>query len=103
MTRGEPAEFGFVVEIGGRPILALAARSMQTARALCAQSWFFDELRRHRCAGRPIWNGTSHLTLRVAHPAEQMALQAARAAEIARREFDGPVFAFLIPLDPDLH
>jgi hypothetical protein len=60
-------------------------------------------LTRYQCGGAPLCNETSKLTLRAAEPADRMALQVARSTEIARREFDGIAFAFLIPLDPPLH
>jgi hypothetical protein len=103
MAKHKAAESSFVLEINGRAILALSAISMQEARKLCSQHWFFDELTRHRSAGSPIWDGTSQLTLRAARPKERTALQLARCTEIAREELDDVVFAFLIALDPALH
>jgi hypothetical protein len=103
MGKHKAAGSSFVLEINGRAILALSAISMQKARELCAQHWLFDELKRHRSGGCPIWDGTSALTLRVAQPREQIALLAARSTEIARGELDDIVFAFLVPLDPALH
>jgi hypothetical protein len=103
MGRHEAAEASFVIEINGRAVLALSALSIEQARALCSQHWFFDELTRHRSAGAPLWDGTGKLTLRAAQPRERLTLHRERSGEIARREFDGIAFAFLIPLDPSLH
>ena len=92
----------FVLELDGRPVLAFAAETARKALALCEPAWLQAELSHYRSSGRPLWEATSEASIRPATAAEHDELQAARVREIAGHEFDGVVFAFLVPLDPEL-
>ena len=50
-------EQGFVLEKGGRALLAFQTDTVESARALCAEDWFVEELASYRSQGRPIWDG----------------------------------------------
>ena len=89
----------FVVEIGGRPVLALAAGSLAEARQLCSEAWFAEELSAYRSGGSPIWDGSAEIVIRQAAAHEATELEIALSAERARKEYDGFIFAFLVPLD----
>jgi hypothetical protein len=92
----------FVLETGGRAVLAFSARSMAQAQDLCSQAWFVEELASYRSCGRPIWDGIAELRIRSANPAETAELQIAKATERARKEYEGYVFVFLVAVDADL-
>jgi hypothetical protein len=90
---------GFVLEIGGRPVLALAGRDVEHAKALCSQPWFLEDLRTYRSCGNPIWDGGAKFTLRHASAREAAELEVALQGERARGEYEGYVFVFLVPVD----
>jgi hypothetical protein len=92
----------FVLEAGGRAVLAFFADDIEHAQTFCSQDWFWDELATYRSSGRPIWDSASHLRIRHAGPCEVAELQIALGLERFRREYDGYVFAFLVPVDADL-
>jgi hypothetical protein len=92
----------FVLEVGGRAVLALLADDVEHARTFCSQGWFWVELATYRLHGCPIWDSTSELKIRHANPCEAAELQIALGLEHFRREYDGYVFAFLVPVDVDL-
>jgi hypothetical protein len=98
--RKTPQEF--VMEVGGRAVLALFADDIEHARTFCSQDWFWDELATTRSGGRPIWDSTSELKIRHAQPCEAAELQIALGLERFCKEYDGYVFAFLVPVDVDL-
>src|SRR5262249_6620299 len=91
----------FVLEIGGRAVLAFPAHGMTAAKDLCSPDWFTEELRTYRSCGDPIWDGTAGLRIRVANAREAAELQIERAKERARDEYEGYVFTFLVRLDAD--
>jgi hypothetical protein len=93
---------GFVLEIGGRPVLALVGHGIEQARALCSETWFLEELGCYRSCGSPIWDGEATLCLRFASLRETAELEVALRSERARGEFEGYVFVFLVPVDPAL-
>jgi len=93
----------FVLETGGRAVLAFSAPSMAQARDLCSQAWFVEELASYRSSGRPIWDGTAELRMRCASAAEATELAIAAATERVRKEYDGYVFVFFVPVDTGLH
>jgi hypothetical protein len=92
----------FVLETGGRAVLAFYADSMARAEDLCSQAWFMQELASYRSCGHPIWDGTAELRIRRADTAEAAELQIAMATERARKEYEGYVFVFFVPVDGDL-
>jgi hypothetical protein len=89
----------FALEIGERTVLAFSAASIRQATDFCAQEWFTAELGAYRSSGQPIWDGASELKIRCASPCEAAKLEAALATERARGEYDGYIFAFLVPVD----
>jgi hypothetical protein len=92
----------FVLETGGRAVLAFSARSMAHAKDLCSQHWFVKELASYRSYGRPIWDGAAELRMRCASASEAAELEIATAGERARREYEGYVFVFFVAVDADL-
>jgi hypothetical protein len=92
----------FVLETRGRAVLAFLAGDLEQARDLCSQRWFMDELAAYRSCGQPIWDGAANLRIRCAKPCEAAEVQVALATERCRREYDGYVFAFLVPVDASL-
>jgi hypothetical protein len=89
----------FVLETRGRAVLAFLADGLEQARDLCSQHWFMDELASYRSCGQPIWDGATDLQVRCANPCEAAEVQVALATERCRKEYDGYVFAFLVPVD----
>ena len=94
-------EQGFALETGGRTVLAFLARSIKQASELCTQDWFLEELASCRSSGLPIWDGAAELGIRRADESEAAELQIARAGERARKEFEGYVFVFFVPVDAE--
>jgi hypothetical protein len=92
----------FVLEVGGRGVLAFAAEGIAAAKELCSQGWFAEELVSYRSCGHPLWDGTAELKIRVANVREAAELQIDLAKERARDEYEGYVFTFLVRLDTDL-
>ncbi len=96
------SEKGFVLEIGGRAVLAFRAANTDEAKCLCAQDWFTEELASYRCRGIPIWDGMADFKVRHAIASEAAEVQIALTAELARKEYEGYVFAFFVPIDAGL-
>jgi hypothetical protein len=92
----------FVLETRGRAVLAFLANSRAQAEDLCSQPWFVEELASYRSCGLPIWDGITQLRIRRADTAEAAELQIAMATERARKEYEGYVFVFFVPVDADL-
>jgi hypothetical protein len=92
----------FVLESSGRAVLAFLADGLEQARDFCSQGWFMDELASYRSCGHPIWDGTTSLRIRSARPCEAAEVRIALATERCRKEYDGYVFAFLVPVDASL-
>jgi hypothetical protein len=97
------SEKGFVVETGGRALLAFRAGDIERAKQLCSEDWFVEELASHRSSGRPIWDGSAELKIRRANPREAAEIQIALTGELARKEYEGYVFVFFVPVDAGLH
>jgi hypothetical protein len=93
------SEKGFVLEIGGRALLAFRADNIEQARCLCTQDWFTQELASYRSCGIPIWDGLAGVKVRRANASEAAELQIALTTELARKEYEGYVFAFFVPID----
>jgi hypothetical protein len=93
----------FVIERKGHAIVVFHARSLEKAKKLCKQAWFTEEINRYRSSGIPLWDGISAFKLRPATANEAFKLNLAHASEIARAEFEGYTFEFLVPIDPDIH
>ncbi len=89
-----------MLEIGGRPILVLSSRNLARARELCSEAWLLEELASYGSSDEPIWDGSEELEVRSADAREAAMLQAALGLELARGEYEGHVFAFLVPIDP---
>lgn len=87
--RQKSKEKGFVLETGGRAILAFLGDSAEQAKELCSQDWFAEELASYRSCGHPIWDGKAELSIRSANPTETAELQITRANERARKEYAG--------------
>jgi hypothetical protein len=92
----------FVLEIGGRAVLAFRAGGMEEARNLCAEEWFAEELASYRSCSRPIWDGAAEFRIRRANTSEAAEIQIALTTELARKEYEGHVFAFFVPVDAGL-
>jgi hypothetical protein len=95
-------EKGFVLEIGGRAVLAFRAANIDEAKCLCAQDWFTEELASYRSRGTPIWDGMAGFKVRRADTSEAAEIQIALTTELARKEYEGYVFAFFVPIDAGL-
>ena len=87
-----------MLEIGGQPVLALVSGNIEQATALCSEAWLLEELASYRTCGKPIWDGKAELVVRYADARETMELDTIRL-ERARKEYEGYVFAFLVPVD----
>jgi hypothetical protein len=92
----------FVIESGGRAVLAFRASNMKEAKKLCSRDWFAQELASFRSRGEPIWDGQAKLTIRQATDLEHAEVEIAKAGEVARHEYEGYAFAFLVPLDAEV-
>ena len=95
-------EKGFVLETAGRALLAFMAGGIEQARKLCSEDWFAVELASYRSGGRPIWDGSTDLRVRRADAREAGEIQIALTGELARREYEGYLFVFFVPVDPEL-
>ena len=95
----ERIEKEFVLEIGGQPILVLMSRDLAEARRFCAQPWLMEELASYRSFGRPVLDEAAAVSIRNADAHEAAELQTALSLELAREEYEGYVFAFLIEID----
>jgi hypothetical protein len=102
-TRQNIKAKGFVLETGGRALLAFMAGGLEQAKQLCAEDWFVEELASYRSSGYPIWDGAAELRIRPAKPREAAEIQIALTGELARREYEGFVFVFFVPVDTGLH
>jgi hypothetical protein len=96
-------EEGFVLETGGRAVLAFRAGGIEQARSLCAEHWFAEELASYRSGGQPVWNGSTELKVRRANQSEAAEIQMALTGELARKEYEGYLFVFFVAVDPALH
>jgi hypothetical protein len=97
------SEKGFVVEAGGRALLAFRAGDIEQAKQLCSEHWFVEELASYRASGRPIWDGSDELKIRRASATEAAEIQIALTGELARKEYERYVFVFFVPVDAGLH
>ena len=88
---------------GGRALLAFRAGSIEQAKQLCSEDWFVEELASYRSSGQPIWDGSTELKIRRANAAEAAEIQIALTGELARREYEGYVFVFFVPIDAELN
>jgi hypothetical protein len=100
--RQDAGKQSFVLEIDGRPVLAFNSRSVERAKLLFSQAWLLEDLGSYRSGGNPIWDGEAKLSVRHADDRESLELEVALRGEQARKEYEGHVFAFLVPLDPAL-
>jgi hypothetical protein len=96
-------EKGFVLETGERALLAFMASGIEQAMKLCSEDWFVEELASYRSGGQPVWNGSSELRIRRADTSEACEIQIALTGELARKEYEGYVFVFLVPIDSATH
>ena len=96
-------EKGFVVEAGGRALLAFRAGGIEQARSLCGEQWFVEELASYRSGGKPVWDGSAELRVRRASTSEAAEIQVALTTELVREEYEGYVFALLVPVNAALH
>jgi hypothetical protein len=96
-------EKGFVLETGGRAVLAFMASGIEQARSLCTEPWFAEELASFKSNGQPVWDGSTEFRIRRANLSEAAEIEAALTGELARKEYEGYVFVFFVPVDPALH
>ena len=96
-------EKGFVLETGERALLAFMASGIEQARKLCSEAWFVEELASYRSGGQPVWDGATELRIRRANTSEASEIQIALTSELARKEYEGHVFVFLVPIDAATH
>ena len=96
-------EKGFVLETSERALLAFMAGSVEQARKLCSEHWFVEELASYRSGGQPVWDGASELRIRRANSSEACEIQIALTGELARKQYEGHVFVFLVPIDSAIH
>jgi hypothetical protein len=94
-------EKGFVLETNGRAVLAFMAGGIEQAKNLCSEHWFTEELACYRSSGQPIWDGSAELKVRRANVSEAAEIQIALTGELARKEYGGYLFVFLVPVDPE--
>jgi hypothetical protein len=90
-----------VLEIAHRAIVAISASSAARAHAIVSQPWFLEELVRYRSQATPLWDGVAEVVIRETNCDELAELEVARLRERKSGEYDGMVFTFLIPVDPD--
>ncbi len=95
----EPHTPGYVFEVDGRAVLALAAGNLAQAKKLCDEPWFAEELAQYQSDGSPIWPSGAVTRVRAAQPEESVELHVALAREQGENTYDDFVFAFLIPVD----
>jgi hypothetical protein len=95
-------EKGFVLETGGRAVLAFMAGGIEQARKLCSEGWFAEELASYRSGGQPVWDGSTELRVRRADACEAVEIQIALTGELARREYEGYLFVFFVAVDAEL-
>jgi hypothetical protein len=96
-------EEGFVLETGGRAVMAFMASGIWQARNLCTEDWFAEELASYRSGGQPIWDGSTEFRVRRANQTESAETQIALTGELARKEYEGYLFVFLVPVDRPVH
>jgi hypothetical protein len=94
---------GFVFETGGRAVLAFMAGGIEQARNLCAENWFAEQLASYRSGGQPVWDGSTAFKVRRASPSEAAEIQIALTGELARKEYEGYLVVFFVPVDPELN
>jgi hypothetical protein len=102
-TRQNIKAKGFVLETDRRALLAFMADGLEQAKQLCAEDWFVEELASYRSSGRPIWDGSAELNIRRADACEAAEIQIALTGELARKEYEGFVFVFFVPVDAELN
>jgi hypothetical protein len=93
----------FALEIKGRPVLALSATSLRSARARVEEPWFLEELGRMRSKGRPLLHPGDERLVRPARPEESAELELQHGLDEARGEDLKYCFAFLVPIDAELN
>jgi hypothetical protein len=89
----------YVLEVGGHAVLVFPADDARQAADFCAQDWFTSELGVYNSGGQPIWDGKRELAIRCADLSEAAKLDIALGTELVRGEYDGYIFAFLVPVD----
>ena len=65
-SRFVPQPAVFVLEVAGRPTLAIEATSAREAKELLCERWLLDDLLRHRTNGLPLWDGKEKLRVGIA-------------------------------------
>lgn len=93
----------FTLEINQRPVLALSATSLRSARARAEEPWFLEELERMRCNCGPLLRSCDQRLVRPARPEEIAELELRRGLDEARGEDLKYCFAFLVPIDAELN
>jgi hypothetical protein len=81
------------------PFWLFFASDLNQATGLCSEDWFITELASYRSHGFAVWDGTAEFTVRIANPAEAAKVQMALVNELVRGEYEGHIFAFLLPVD----
>ena len=88
----------FVIEAGGRPLVAFEAVSLREATELRSEQWFLDELISLRSNKEPIWDGETTMIVRNAKPAEIVEYKDA-ATSAPNKQGDEILLVYLVPLD----
>ena len=100
-------EKGFVLETGGRALLAFLAGGIEQAKTAVLRRLVRRGacigLASYRSSGQPIWDGSTELKIRRANASEAAEIQIALTGELARQEYEGYVFVFFVPVDAALH
>ena len=91
------------MEINGRPVLALSATSLRSARARVEEPWFLEELERMRSNGGPLLRTRDQRLVRPARPVEIAELELRRGLDEASGEDLKYCSAFLVPIDAELN
>ena len=96
MKSSGPNDRVFVLEIGGKPILAFVATTLREAMELSRESWLRDDFRVIESGGDPVWDGKAKITVRSAEP-DEVSEYKGRTDELALADELGMLY--LIELD----
>ena len=54
----------YILETGGRPVLAFPAKDNREAQSLLREEWLREDLRGVKSGGVPVWDGIEKLSVR---------------------------------------
>ena len=87
----------FVLQMGGRPIVAFEATKTSEAQEIAREQGMRVDLAALRSNGVPLWDGREALTVRGAEESEVAAYR--RAVEVADSSTDDMILAYLVEID----